>query len=174
MRKAFPLLLFTFVLGSCSAVSVRLDYDRKADFSSYSSYTFNPQMESGLSELDERRFLRLMDSVLQARGFEKKLLADLLIDVRSQVYTSSPSPNIGFGMGGTNAQMGGAVSVGIPAGGGGLRRQLDIAFFDFTTDRIVWEAQTEQGLREDVSPEKREELLRKVVIRALDQYPPRK
>lgn len=171
MKFWYILPVFLVFLTSCASVNVKLDYDTRTDFTKYKTYTINPEMQSGLSELDQRRVVRLIDSVMQARGFERKLVADFLIDLRSQVYQRPANPNVGIGMGGTNGNVGGGFSIGVPTGGG-LKRQIDIAFFDFTTDRIFWEAQTEKSFQMNSTPGKREEVLRQVVIKALDRYPP--
>lgn len=174
MRKTLFIAISTALLSSCATISLKTDYDPGAAFDDYRTYRVNPDMQSGMSELDQRRLVRLIDSVMQARGFERKLIPDLIVDVRSQIYRRESQPSFGFGMGGTNANVSGGMSVGIPAGGSSLRRQIDIAFFEFTTDKIVWEARTETGFKEKITPGEREEALRKVVVKALDAYPPQK
>lgn len=164
----------TVLFSSCATISLKTDFDPGAPFDSYTSYRVNSDMESGMSELDERRLVRLIDSVMQARGFERKLIPDVIIDVRSQVFRRQSQPSFGIGMGGTNGNVGGGMSVGIPSGGSSLRRQIDLAFFEFTTNNIVWEARTESSYKEKNTPEEREEALRQIVIKALDAYPPKR
>ena len=52
-------LLIVFVFTSCSSVRVVTDYDREANFNSYSSFAFyKPGIDKAqISDLDKRRIL---------------------------------------------------------------------------------------------------------------------
>ena len=68
MMRYFLSIAMVSMLISCSAIKVNYDYDKAVDFSNYSTYNYYSDMESGLSQLDEKRLLRALDSTLKARG----------------------------------------------------------------------------------------------------------
>ena len=59
-----------FLMMSCGAVKVDYDYDRDVDFSKYSTYNYFSDVETGLSQLDERRLIRVLDSTLKTKGYQ--------------------------------------------------------------------------------------------------------
>jgi len=129
-------------------------------------------MESGLSQLDEKRLLNILDSTLQAKGYLLSEEPEFLINIKSTVYQSNSGNNVGVGVGGGGRNVGGGVSIGIPVGNSGVRRQLLFDFVDANKNALFWQADTESGFRENVAPVDREEQLERVVVKAFSKYPP--
>ena len=168
-RFLFPFIL-ALLLTSCSAVSVRTDYDETAPLSEVRTYQYQNEGPSGLSELDERRLYRVMDSVLTSKGWRKKPLPDVIIDVQAELVESSGN-TVGVGVGGTGGQVGGGVQVGIPLNGRSQKRRITFLVVDFREQEVMWEARTLGPFSENWKPSQREEQLRKVVLKTLDKYP---
>ena len=171
MKKIlFPILLL--ILSSCGAVRVNYDYSPGTDFTEYRTYNYYPDMDTGLSQLDTKRLLRAVDSVMQVQGLTTSLKPDFYINIQSSVYRDAPSPSVGVGMGGTGRNVGGGISVGVPLGGNGMSREIVFDFVDAELDALFWQAVSNSNYRENASPNTRERVLREVVAKVFAKYPP--
>lgn len=171
MRFSVVFLILGLTLG-CSAVRVNYDYDQSADFSNYTTYNYFGDMETGLSPLDEKRLFRVLDSTLRARGFLLSEEPDFLVNIISQEYRNATQNSVGVGVGGTNRNVGGGVSIGIPVGGSSLERSIQFDFVDSQKNTLFWQAISESGFRPNASPSVREEQLRRVVEKVFSKFPP--
>ena len=158
---------------SCSAVRVNYDYDANTNFSNYVTYDYFIDMETGLSQLDEKRLLRVLDSTLQAKGYLLSGEPDFLINIMSQEYQSGAQNNVGVGIGGTNRNVGGGISIGIPVGNTSWERRIQFDFVDSRKNKLFWQGVAQSGFRENASPLVREEQLRKVVEKVFSKFPPK-
>lgn len=170
--RYLAIFICALVLKSCGA-GVALDYDTEKDFSKYITYNFYPTLQSGLSELDENRIIKITDSLLQEKGLIKSDNPQLLINFYSkeQVSHSRNTIGIGVGGGGRNTSMG--VSTGIPVGGNEINQQLTVDFIDTALDALVWQAKTEGSFKEKATPEQRESYYQKTLNKIFEKYPPR-
>ena len=171
MRLVYVCLLAAF-FTACSAVRVNYDYDKSTDFSNYITYNYFGDMETGLSPLDEKRLFRILDSTLQTKGFLLSEEPDFLVNIISQEYRNASQNAVGVGVGGTNRNVGGGVSIGIPVGGSQLERSIQFDFVDSQKNALFWQAIAESGFRTNASPSVREEQLRKVVDKVFSEFPP--
>jgi len=171
MRWICMVLCGVILLG-CSAVRVNYDYDKGTDFSNYTTYNYFVDMETGLSQLDEKRLFRVLDSTLQAKGFLLSEEPDFLINIISQEYRNAPQNSVGVGLGGTNRNVGGGVSIGIPVGGSKWERSIQFDFVDTPKNALFWQAIAESGFRDNASPSVREAQLKKVVEEVFSKFPP--
>ncbi|WP_419213857.1 DUF4136 domain-containing protein [Maribacter sp. X9] len=162
-------LLFT----SCSATKVGYDYDNQTDFKSYTTYNYFDDMETGLSELDEKRLMDAMDATLGEKGFMFAEEPDIFINIRSSVFQSQPGNNVGVGLGGGGGNLGGGVSIGIPVGGPKLSRELQIDFVDANKDMLIWQAVSKSPFREGDTPIEKQEKLQALVAKIFSKYPPK-
>ncbi len=162
------------LLASCGAVKVDYDYDRGTNFSNYTTYNYFSDMNSGLSQLDERRLLRVLDSTLTTKGFKLSEEPDFFINILSNEYRRNSVNNVGLGVGGTGGNVGGGLSVGIPISSGGLQRMIQFDFVDADRDALFWQAVSDSGYRDNASPSVREDMLRAVVAKVFSKYPPEK
>jgi hypothetical protein len=169
-KTVFPILLL--LLASCGAVKVNYDYSPGTDFSAYSTYNYYPDMDTGLSQLDTKRLLGAVDSVMQIKGLSISQEPDFYINIQSSVYRDAVSPSVGVGMGGTGRNVGGGISVGVPLGGNGMSREIVFDFVDAELDALFWQAVSSSNHRENASPSTRERVLRDVVVKVFSKYPP--
>ncbi|WP_318312019.1 DUF4136 domain-containing protein [Flagellimonas crocea] len=171
--RYFLSIILVSALMSCSSVKVNYDYDKTVDFSSYSTYNYYADMQTGLSQLDEKRLLRALDSTLKSRGYRLAEEPELFINILSDEYRSAPSNNVGVGIGGGGRNVGGGISVGLPLGSPALRRNIQIDLVDAQRDALIWQAIAESGYRENASPSVREDKLRAVVKKVFSKFPPK-
>jgi len=131
-------------------------------------------METGLSQLDEKRLRRVLDSTLKIKGYLLSEEPDFLINILSDEFRNTPNNVVGVGVGGAGRNVGGGISLGIPVGGSGLQRMIQFDFVDAKQDALFWQAFSESGYRSNASPSVREERLRAVVNKVFSKYPPEK
>ena len=165
--------LFLLFITSCSSVRVNYDYDKKTDFSSYTTYNYYPEMETGLSGLDTKRMLILVDSTMQAKGIKLSEEPDFYINIQSDSFRATQNNNVGVGVGGGGGNVGGGISIGLPLGQPKLEREIRFDFVDSQKDVLFWEASSASGFKENVSPEMREQKLREIVNKVFEKYPPK-
>ncbi|UII74906.1 DUF4136 domain-containing protein [Flagellimonas sp. HMM57] len=173
MRYLATILLSCF-LASCASVRVNYDYDKSTNFSNYTSYNYFSDMDSGLSGLDEKRLLRVLDSTLHSKGYILAEEPDFYVNILSNQFRSAPNNNVGLGVGGTGRNVGGGLSIGIPVGNSGIQRAIQFDFVDAEKDALFWQASSESGFRENASPSVREKKLRAVVDKVFSKFPPEK
>lgn len=172
--KFVPLLFVLLLFAGCAAVQVNYDYSKRTDFSNYATYNYFLDMETGLSELDERRLLRVLDSTLQSKGFLLSEEPDILVNIISEEFPDVPQNTLGVGIGGTGGNAGGGISMGIPVSSSSrLRRMIQFDLVDSQKNALFWQAISESGFKPKSTPLEREELLRKVVGKVFSKYPPK-
>ena len=172
MMRLVYVFIGTLFLFGCSAVRVNYDYDEGTDFSNYTTYNYFGDMETSLSQLDEKRLFRVLDSTLQAKGFLLSEEPDFLINIITEEYARTNQNNVGIGVGGTNRNVGGGVSIGIPMGSTQLRRNIQFDLVDLQSEVLFWQANSESAFRPNTTPLKKEEQLRKIVGKVFSRFPP--
>lgn len=171
--KYVGLLVLVFLMVSCSAIRVNYDYDKETDFTAYSTYGYFTDIETGLSQLDERRLMNAMDATLQSKGLLFSEEPDMLINIQSVVLKGQPNNAVGVGLGGGTGGVGGGISVGIPVGGPKLRRELKIDLVDAKKDMLIWQAISESPFRENDTPAVKEKKIQELVVKIFEKYPPK-
>lgn len=166
----FILMLF----AACNAPRVVYDFDRNADFTKYKTYNFLPDIQTGLNELDDKRLFRQTDSILQSRGFVRTATPDFYINIQASAFQPSNNGGVGVGVGGGGRGVGGGISVGLPVAGAKLNQQLVFDFVDVRKDELFWQAVAEGYYKEKATPEEHEAYFRKVLLKVLEDYPPKK
>ncbi len=168
MKKLFVLfaLLFMFSCG----VTVNYDYQKETNFNQYKTYHYFDDMQTGLTELDSKRFFGSLDKALQAKGYTLSETPDFIIDIKATTYQSSQSSSVGVGVG----SGGGGVSVGIPVGQGNMSRQIIFDFVDGKTQQLIWQAVSSEPNLPENTPEAREAQFQLVIDKALEGFPPKK
>ncbi len=170
--RIFLLSVVLIILTSCGAAKVNYDYDNQTDFTAYSTYNYFVDMETGLSELDEKRLMDALDATLGEKGFMFAEEPDMFINIKSAVFKSQSGNNVGVGLGGGNRGIGGGVSIGIPVGGPKMTRELQIDFVDSNKDMLIWQAISESPFREGDTPQEKSEKIQAVVDKIFSKYPP--
>ena len=159
-------------LASCSAVRVNYDYDKNTDFSNYTTYNYYPDLETGLNELDSKRLLKAVDSVMQQKGILFSEEPDFLINIQSRAFRNPQNSTVGVGVGGTGRNVGGGVSIGLPVGRPNVEREIVFDLVDSQKDELFWQAVSESAFRESASPSVKEEKLHEIVSKVFSKYPP--
>lgn len=173
MKTIVPILIVLF-LSSCNAVKVNYDYNRDTDFSSYTTYSYYPDMETGLSALDVRRLTKAIDSTMRRKGILLCEEPEFYIALVGRSFEAPRNNTVGVGVGGSGHIVGGGLSVGIPVGAAKLQREIRFDFVDSQKDELFWQAVTIASFNENISPELREQKLSAMVVKALEKYPPKK
>lgn len=171
--KYFSYLLLLLFFTSCGAIHVDYDYDRNTDFSSYTTYNYFSDLETGLNQLDEKRLMNAMDITLQSKGLKFSEESDIFINIKSSVFKAQPSNSVGVGLGGGGGNVGCGVSIGIPVGGPKLNRELQIDFVDAKKDILIWQAISESPFKEGSIPVEKEQKMQELVTKIFDKYPPK-
>jgi hypothetical protein len=170
-----PLLaiLITFLLLSCGA-TVGVDYDQKTDFSQYQTFNFYPEIDSGLSDLDDQRIIKITDSILRQRGFTRSEEPQFYINFFASEFLSASRSSIGIGVGGGGRNGGVGVSGGIPVGGNVVNQRLTMDFVDAAKDELIWQAVADGELKEKSSAARKESYYWSVLSKIMKKYPPKK
>ncbi|WP_299115397.1 DUF4136 domain-containing protein [uncultured Winogradskyella sp.] len=170
LKYFFLLLLVT----SCGTV-VNYDYEKSTDFTKYKTYNYFDDMQTGLSQLDNKRIMTAIDAKLSAMGLTRSDNPDFFIDIQSQDVMNRNNSSVGVGAGGGGRGGFGGVSVGIPLGGNQNTRQIIIDFVDKSqNEKLFWQAVSESTYRPNASPEKREATFAKLIDKIFAGYPPKK
>jgi len=170
--KSLKIILLILLVSSCSSIHVNYDYEKTTDFSKYKTYNYYSDLETGMNELDTKRFLKELDTKLQAKGFTISETPDFFINIQSSEFQEVQSSTVGLGVGGSGGHVGGGLSVGIPIGQSKINRRIIIDFIDENGKGLFWQAVSESSYNPKASPEKREELFKVIVEKVLLQYPP--
>lgn len=170
MGAAFVAVL---LLTSCGSVRVASDYDRDANFGTYTSFAFyKPGIDKAkISDLDKKRILRAIDAELSTRGLQKssdpKLLVSIFTKERERVNVYND--NFGFGWGWNPWYFGGFGGQTVTTSTEG---SLYIDLIDNTTNELVWQGVGRAQLYTGSNIDKKEARIREIVSEILQQYPP--
>lgn len=171
--KNLSLIFLLFLIVSCAPIRVNYDYERATDFSKYRTYNFYSNINSGLSELDTQRLLNALDESLRTKGLSLSETPDFFIDIKSNTYQEVQNSSVGVGVGGTGGNVGGGISIGIPIGQTNYNRVIQFDFVDENGQGLFWQAISESSFSPNSAPEKREALLKSIVTKVLDGFPPK-
>jgi hypothetical protein len=170
--------LLALALAGCASVRVDTDYDPQADFSALHSYAWlaESQPPTGDPRIDntlvDARIRGAIDAQLAERGLRRLEAprADFLVayhvavERKLDVQTLYRSyGRVGWGGGGYSDTVVREYEEGA----------LLIDFLRAGTGALLWRGSAETRLREQRSPEARDEYVRKIVAQILDAYPPR-
>ncbi|NNL15021.1 MAG: DUF4136 domain-containing protein [Flavobacteriaceae bacterium] len=172
MRSLFAFILIFFVT-SCAPIYVNYDYEKSIDFNQYNTYNYYSNIDTGLSELDTKRFMNILDEQLNARGFQLSETPDFYINIRSETFQELQRNSVGVSIGSTGRNFGGGVSMGIPIGQNNMNREITIDFVDESRMGLFWQAIAETSYNPNYPPEKKEERFRILVQKILHGYPPK-
>lgn len=169
--KRILLLMIATVLMSCSSTKVIMDYDKDADLKSYKTYNYFLAENTGLNELDEKRVIEAIDSLMPQKGFPQKTIPDFNVNFYAEFYTVNNQNSIGVGFGG-GGRVGGGVSGGIPINSSKDMIALTIEFVDALNKELFWQAIVETKVKGKQTPAERQAFFNTVVQKALEKYPP--
>jgi hypothetical protein len=170
--------LLALALAGCSSVRVDTDYDPQADFSALHSYAWlaESQPPTGDPRIDnalvDARIRGAIDAQLAERGLRRVEAprADFLVAYHVAVERKVDVQTLyrsygraGWGGGGYSDTVVREYEEGA----------LLIDFLRAGTGALLWRGSAETRLREQRSPEARDEYVQGIVAQILDAYPPR-
>lgn len=167
-------LIVVLFLVSCAPIRVNYDYETATDFTTYKTYNYYANIQSGLNELDNNRLMNALDEELQSKGLTLSETPDFFIDIKSDEFQEATRSSVGVGLGGGGRNVGGGVSIGIPVGQSNLNRQIIIDFVDENGVGLFWQAVSEDSFNPNAKPDKREAKFKAIVVKILENYPPKK
>jgi len=167
----FFYISIVLILISCGSIYVSEDYDKKEDFTAFKSYQYDIPEGSGLSEFDERRFIKYTDSILQTKGYVLSETPDLWIDIRADEYETPSRNTLGVGIGG-GGNVGIGVSGGIPIGGAEMHQIIEVTLIETSGNETIWEATSESDIKLKAKPAQRDAYFQKLVTKIFKKYPP--
>ena len=174
MMRVLFLIGITVFITSCGSTFVDYDYDEKASFESYKTYQYDLREPTGLSEFDERRFIKFTDSILEAKGYTRTDYNSLSILIQASEYETTSRNTIGVGLGGGGRNGGIGVSGGIPIGGREQHQQITLEFYDMDHGgTLVWQAISESNVKVKSTPVQRDIYFKKLVEKIFKKYPPK-
>lgn len=165
-------MVLVLLFMSCHVVRVQTDYERETDFANYTTYNYFDDMQTGLSALDEKRLVKIMDLSMQTKGLLLSEEPDFLINIQSGIYQAPRNSTVGVGVGGTGGNVSGGVSMGIPIGQSNIQREIIFDFVDSQKDVLIWQAITKSHLNENATPVERGKKLQTIVEKVLSKFPP--
>ena len=169
MKRIFY-ILFAAVLTACGP-QVYLDYDKEATWPEYKGYQYYKDQDSGLSQLDEKRIIRVMDSVLQSKGYQRTDYNNIYINFYADEVVSDSGNTIGIGLG--TGGVGG--SIGIPIGGPVINQSITIDVFKAGMDNdMLWQAIVDDDYKESTTPDQKDLYYKRLIESALKKFPPEK
>ena len=171
--KSIIYVVLVLFLSSCHVVRVQTDYEKETDFSNYSTYNYYNDMETGLSELEEKRLIKVLDAAMLRRGLLLSEEPAFLINIQSGIFQAPRNNTVGVGVGGSGRSVGGGVSMGIPLGQSNVQREIQFDFVDSQKDMLFWQATSKSSFNENVTPVEREKKLQEIVEKVLSKYPPK-
>jgi hypothetical protein len=174
MKNSSLLLVITsLILFSCATPKVVYDYDKKANFNSYKTFDFYPDIQLALSELDSARVLQQVESALILKGFKKSSTPDIFINIVSEQFETPSNNSIGIGLGTGGRNVGVGVSGGIPLRSNTLTQLFRVDLIDVTKDVLIWEGTYEGKFKKRISPEAKNEYFKITFEKIFSGYPPK-
>ena len=166
------LVLFSFLV-SCAPIYVTYDYEQQTDFSTYKTYNYYVDINTGLNEFDTKRLLDILDQQLQTKGLSLSETPDFFIDIMSVEIENTQRNTVGVGVGGGGRNVGGGISIGLPVGQAKINREIIFEFRDERGPGLIWQAISQSSYNPNSTPEGKEARLRAIIEKVLKGFPPK-
>lgn len=172
MKKLVALVIILLFTLSCTTQNVSVDFDRSANFNQFRTYSFT-SVSSNINELDSARIYQALQQQLSLKAMHwSEKNADLSIVVEPKEYTTTKSnSSVGLGVGTGGRGFGGGLSVGIPITSKQLNQEYAVSMYK--DNGLVWQGILTIRSGTNLSPEAKNEQVRKGVEKLLKNYPPR-
>jgi hypothetical protein len=181
MRRRFLLsagpvvaVLFAAALATpaASAQTVKADYDKKAVFTQYKTFTFKKGTDAP-TPFAQERIVAAIANQLKTRGMTQAETADLLVYTHAKVETQQRVDVTGYGYGGYPGWGGwgggfstsSAVVTDVPIG------TVIVDIVDAKTNELVWRGIASDTLLTNPTPEKSEKRINKAITKLFYKYP---
>jgi len=177
MNKITSVLMFlvcgTILFVSCATPKIMYDYDKVANFSSYKTFDFYPELQLYMNQLDSSRVIQHVENVMLLKGFKRSSYPDVYVNVESEQF-ETPSNNsigIGIGSGGRNASVG--VSGGIPIRSNSITQLFIVDLIDVTNNALIWQSKYEGKFNQRLTSEAKNEYFKATFEKIFSGYPPK-
>jgi len=179
------LLIVAFVSATNFGLAqVKSDYDKKADFTTYKTYSFagwQKDSDKQLNEFDKKRILDALKAEFDARGMS---LVESGADATISIYIVIDSKTSTTAYTNYNGGMGYGMGRGWGMGYGGmgmgsstttysqddyLEGTLVVDVYDESSKNLVWQGIITKTVKE--KPEKREKSIPKNIAKLMKEYP---
>jgi hypothetical protein len=178
MRRLSPTTALALALVGLAAgtmvfaVTVKSDYDKKADFSHYKTFAFKKGTDAP-TPFAQERITTAIGNELKARGMSQSESPDLFVYSHVKVSTEKRVDVTSFGYGGYPGWGGwggsfgtsSAVVTDVPMG------TLMVDLVDAKTNELVWRGLASDTLLTNPTPEKSEKRINKGVAKLFTKYP---
>ena len=172
--KKYITFAFLLFLMSCSSSKVVYDYDVKTNFNAYKTFHFFEDVGVGLNDLDVDRLISAIEKQLMQLGFEKSESPDFYINFSGIKNELANNETVSVGIGNSGGNIGLGIFGDILIGRKKVQEKLTIDFIDSKKDQLIWQGISTATIREQVTPQKREEYFKQIVQKILSKYPPKK
>ena len=173
IKYLFLLVGMGLLMASCSPFRVVSDYDPKANFSEYKTYSVNLE-ELKLNDIDQSRVTEELQKQLAEKGLSQSNEAvDLVIQVKANhklVRDTYVTPNVYLG--GWGSWLGWGMGLGRTYTNEYNQGGLVFNFMDAKTGKLVWQGKG-SGINVD-SPKSKQKQIPEIIAEILKNYPPKK
>ncbi len=168
----FVLIVSLLFLFSCAAPKVVYDYDKEANFNTYKTFDFYPEIQLNMSQLDSTRVIRQVENALAAKGFKRSANPDLYVNIHSEQYETPSTNSIGIGLGTGGSNVGVGISGGIPIRSNTLTQYFKVDLVDVANDILIWQGTYEGRFKKRSTPKAKSDYLRLTFEKIFSRYPP--
>jgi len=173
LLKLFSLFLL-IGLTSCSGLQTFTDYDETLDFEELNSFEFFDPLESGMDELDEKRFKSAVADILQEKEVNlSEENPDFKINFYLEAYQKNHQHNIGLSVGTYGRSVSGSVGSGIPIRRTTSRMSITVEFVHYHNHELFWQGVVDAKANLGLNPEERTAYFKKLAKKLLKNYPPK-
>ena len=173
-------VLVLMLTGTAAAQDVRFNYDKSANFATFSTYKWVVIPGAAkLSDLADKQIKASVDAELSRKGLVRSEsdTAQLYIGYQAAINQEKEYTSYDTGWGYGPGWYGG----GMYAGGGGMTTgttstinigQIVLDMYAASPRTLVWRGVVSKTLDEKAKPEKQQKNLDKAVVKLLKNYPP--
>lgn len=171
-RNSF-ILFGLLMIASCKPINI--DYDSQTNFSTYKTYNFYNNIQSGLNELNNRRMRRAIDHTMREKGFIKSNNPDVFINFYTKESKKPSYTSVGVSVGrriGRNIGVG--INSRIPIQNNKKNQHITFDIVDRQKDKLIWQAEMTAEIKEGGSVASRDAQYSRNISKLLRNFPPQK
>lgn len=173
MKGCVFCLVFALVsLTGCSQKLANYDYDTGAYFHQLTSYGVKASEKQGYQTLDSARIEEAIKSSLNGRyQLVDAQSADFVVTYIMEEDRQIDQSGVSFGFGVSRGNVGVGVNSG-PKMKERVEGRLVLSVVSGENQQVVWQAKATQTLRNEMKPDRREQLIQSTVSEMLTNFPP--
>ena len=175
MRYLLSLLALAVLVG-CQSNPVNVDYDTRADFSTFNQYAWAEDACRTEPLMCDRVKSALTSGLAGRKMTYSKEQPDFLVRywVRNATDEQDDRPRSSVGIGGGSGGVGMGVSLGIPLGAPKRKIEVVIEFVSPSDQHLQWQGIRKDGISAKGKPDEITAEVARIVGEILSQFPPGK